>query len=179
MTYQNNIDPILLRRMFSMITAVDPGTNPQIDFGALIGNTPLQIVVPVNNVRNPLYVYNRGWWGGGTVDAITAQKQTQINITGNPNGNTVGDVLYTVTTGKIFYCTGATLSGADATNKQIGVSANEVLVLLGIVIGAGNSSVTFGGGQGVIFTAPSGTDIEAEGNFGAGNGYFTLWGWEE
>lgn len=110
-TPASGIDPVLLRRFMLNYSGVDPGANPQYiipqDIVAASGIVP---VIPIANKKVPLYVYNRGWWGGGTVDVATNQIQTattayyRASISANTDTNLTFSVA--VPAGKVFYCTG-------------------------------------------------------------------------
>lgn len=114
------VDPLLLRRFYLNISGVDPGSNPLfMDIPSTVGNIGIVPVIPINNYKEPLYVYNRGWWGGGTVENVgsngSAQVQTTIKIchdAGSSENITSGSTLtlYTPTAGKAGYITGIYLN---------------------------------------------------------------------
>lgn len=177
----NKLDPVLVRRVVKQITNIDPGANPQFtDINSIIAGTGVIPVIPMNTPANEaLQVYPRGWWGGGTVDAIgnagTAQSQSLVNATWS--GAADGSTVYTVTTGKTFYCAGVAM-GANAA----GTTLNVLKVAGTSVVSSLTNQTSFAtaltsGGQTPIFKAASASAITANSG-GAGN-FGTLWGWEE
>lgn len=109
----NKLDPVLVRRIVKQLTNQDVGSNPQyMDLVSLLSGTGVLPVIPLNTPGNEaLQVYPRGWWAGGTIDAIgnsgTPQSQTIFALTTGVNaGQATGDHnLHTVTSGKTFYAT--------------------------------------------------------------------------
>jgi hypothetical protein len=84
-----------------------------------------------------------------------------------------GATVYTVTAGKTFYCTGASV--ASAANAFVGVNVDGVATIVCEVLGA--TTALFTGG--VVFTAAATKAITFYTNAGANTGFITVWGYEQ
>lgn len=107
----------------------------------------------------------------GLPTPTAAQTPVQASVNNQNNGATV----YTVTSGKTFYCTGAHISSIS-TNVTCILSVAGTQKLYTVALTGIRCEQVFSGG--VLFTATSGQTITISGA-GATSNCCDIWGWEE
>jgi hypothetical protein len=169
--------------MAQIYTGIDPGNDGLTDLNVLFNLKGIQPVVFHTMKNQALDVYNRGFpraLSGGTAvqqNADSTLVQTPVNVyLGNQSSNAT---LYTVTTGKTFFCTGYIFldrSGAlnNAVLKVAGTGISEFD--FNNQLGGGFQMVLTSGGGPPLFTATTAQAITAT---TTGNFSVTMWGWEE
>lgn len=174
-----------LRRLYQAIKGVDPGATPIVDTNAdfnLFGVQPVAIATTVDYPLHAQLVNNTS--GGSAISAsnplqVASSPPANIVNTG-ATGQNVGDgaTVYTVTTGKTFYCTGMMVGNNAGAAKTQTVSAGATQVWSGQYTATG----TVGNHDVIasptpIFSAASTTAITISGG-GAGANVLVLWGYE-
>lgn len=150
-----SVDPVLLRRMYIAVSGLDPGSNPTFTELANIMKAGFTAVVPITNIKAPLYVYQTGFSVPDVaVDTATGLKQTPINKSNTKTGTActagTGILLYTVTSGKTFYLTSIALNGAQAANNMDIRDSTTISGTPNIVLGTNNA----GQGSANVFPVP-------------------------
>lgn len=94
-------------------------------------------------------------------------------VTAADNDIEEGETLYTVPTGKTFYCYGGII-GNPSTTANIGLKVDLVQAISLLVVA--NGSVPFGNGFVPVFIATSGQVITLSPASGINNTNVTIWG---
>lgn len=155
-----------------------PGSPDTIDDAGPV--VPVAVVAQVNTASSASYSQITD--GTDTMAITTAGAANVTDVGGLPPNATqvnvaqfninTGATVYTVTSGKTFYCTGALWGGTTANNSQIRVAGTDKLTG---VNPANQLSLATGG---FVLVATSGQAITLTHSSGAGNGHCCLWGYE-
>lgn len=178
---------VSLVRLFTGVT-ITPATASDINLiPALSADSGVTPVFPANTATDPLHVTTDAVAVSitGTIgqafpipNGTTLATQTVINIPGAAAGNTAGDTLYTVTAAKKFYCTGLTISTADATGKIVRITTSSPAVDTFVGLTGVGTPIFVSATGGVLFVANATSTIKINGNFAASNAFVTVWGYE-
>lgn len=183
-TNYQKFDPKWIRKLIQIYTTVDPGVVPTEDLNAIFNQFGIQPVVFVTLKNQAIRAYNPGFAraiSGGTAieqNADSTFVQSPVSANTGSTGQNNGTTVYTVTTGRTFYCTGLLLSnGGNATGQMLLQTAAGATTLWCDVM-LQNTARWYSSGQTPLFSVPSAGVITVTGG-GAGGNECVLVGWEE
>lgn len=175
------LDPKWLRKIVQIYTGVDPGLNsPGIDLNQLLNIRGIQPVAFVTLKNQAIRAYNPGFArlvSGGTAieqneDSTLVQTYVNATIIRQNDGATV----YTVTTGKTFYCTGIAVSSEAAAAALMIIQVGGSTVLEHFI--PTKDAKWFTSMPAPLFSGTSGQTITISGA-GAALNTCSIFGWEE
>lgn len=178
-TYQK-FDPKWLRKLIQIYTTVDPGSVPQEDLNNVFNQFGIQPVAFVTLKNQAIRAYNPGFAralaAGTAIEQNSDSTFVQTAVSGvTTAGVNDGTTVYTVTTGKTFYCMNMSLGNANgaAFGFYIKVAGTTVFSTW-LNAGASQSYCSYF----PLFYATSGQAITVTGSGNGGN-QVSLIGWEE
>lgn len=183
-TTLTRFDPKWIRKLIQIYTTIDPGANPFENMNEIFNKYGVQPVAFVTLKNQAIRAYNPGFaraLAAGTAieqNADSTFVQTGIQKMTDPTSLVNDDTtVYTVTTGKTFYCTGAFMCNNSGAAAVLFLYDGGTTYFAGTIVPT-KQSTWLSSGQTPLFVATSGTAIKIKGA-GATANLAGIVGWEE